>query len=223
MTRKTIQLKLGNGWYFLDTNSKQFRPVGNKRNFLLGDILYQNSAFYKVVPKRKLQEIGWSHAGKEIYRLIGENTNINTRKISKNKLLFAFKINADEEVQTCVNPSSFPPRRERNRATISDEIDNEAKNFAQNLSSAEARAKTLLHKIVHSDHRLKFQKSHHLIINSINHQHYRIDLKTAQVYNHRGVPLCVVVWGQYCNLPHYDRIIAKALTIAYAPQRISTL
>ena len=49
-----------------------------------------------------------------------------------------------------------------------------------------------------------------------------IDLQTGEVFKSGGSGICVTVHNEYI-LPLYDCILAKALTIAYAAKKISTL
>ena len=223
-----IILHLNRDWYYLQ--SEEFRRVGNRRTFRAGDILYnsRDSEFFLVVPKKKLKAINWAHAGKEIYERTRYTRAGNIHRISKRKILFSFRINEEEEVQTCVKPESFPiiegqtprpipPRRPHYHyrylnvptATESPKLD------------AERRAQALFYDFVRTHAQFSVVKNE-LKIWSKNGHIYKMNLNTGFVYDANEKYICVWISDRQ-RLPRYDKIIAKAITIAYAPELISTL
>ncbi len=215
---KTIQLKLDAAWHFFESNSQQFRPVKNKHNFHHGDLLYKDSEFFLVHRKKKIVPISWCQAGKKIYGNI-RNFTRRSFNVSKQKVVFAFKINADEEVQTSIKPDTYPYPYERIEPV---RIPPSNKSDKPDLTIAERRAKELMRHVVSSNPRLSM-KGNFLYVNSKNGKSYYISIRNGVVYNsfHRSV--CVTMRCGRENIPLYDQIIAKALTIAYAHKRISTL
>jgi hypothetical protein len=219
-----ITLKLNEDWYYLASDT--FCPVGNKRHFSIGEILYntRQDTFFLTVPKKKLKPISEFHAGKKIFEYAGDSQQGRLWKVSKEKSIFAFKINKDEEIQTCLKFKTLPSYK-----TIAADASRNYPNQAiYNLINhyitpdAERRAKTLFYKIIRNHSRFHVQ-NHFLVIHSVNENVYRICLRTGSVYAANNLPRCVTVLPHCYPLPHYDKILAKALTIAYAPQRISML
>jgi hypothetical protein len=212
---KAIRLNLGNAWYYFA--SQKFHPVGNKRNFLPGDLLYRDSEFYRVVPKQKLKKISWTQGGKYLYQVLGGEGSRPNYQISKRKILFAFKPNAEEEVQTCVKPTSFSLKQ---RAIPEDEVAEIKKPADTSKSRLEAqkRAKTLLYNFVRTNNNMVLYEDF-LYLRSTNRKFYSISLDTGAVYNitDKG-GRCVRVKG--IDLPMYDIVLAKALVIAYRPNCI---
>ena len=216
---KPIRLKLGKDWYYFHPTSQRFRPVGNKRTFKAGVLLYRDSEFYLVVPRKKLKAVSWNFAGKKIYEIVNGTSNRRNFKISSKKILFAFRISEEEEVQTCIKRDTVPyasgafPELEVNQPI--------APTPPFPSTEAEKRAKRLLYQIVNSNPRLQI-RNNSLYIRSKNHKIYRIGLATGNVHDIENNFVCVQTYN--CkDLPLYDIIIAKALAIAYAPNRISTL
>ncbi len=209
---KIIRLNLGPDWYYF--TAQRFRPVGKKRNFVAGDLLYRDSEFYLVVPRKKLKKISWNHAGKRIYGELSAIHDRNNFRISKKKILFAFEINPEEEVQTCLKDGtlSFQPTNYELAGT----------NTAQHKMPefAEKRAKAIFCQMVRAHSRLKV-RNNSLYVRSRNHRTYRISLKSGVVYDLYDKSICV--YSPSSTLPFYDILLGKALTIAYAPERIYTL
>ncbi|MFX1295581.1 MAG: hypothetical protein ACFFD2_12120 [Promethearchaeota archaeon] len=218
---KIIQLNLGKNWYYFI--SQRFRPVGKKRNFKAGDLLYKDSEFYIVVPKKKIKMISWNHAGKKIYEALGGTSKYPNYKVSKSKILFAFQINDEEKVQTCLKCDTIPVKKTYyHDLSVKDLPENYTPSTLPILSNnAEKRAKTLFHKIVSSDPRFSIHGKY-LFIKSINYKIYQISLISGIILDTNKKVICI-----YCScskyLPFYDIILSKALTIAYAPKLISTL
>lgn len=211
---KTLRLNLGIKWFFFDSNSQQFRPVKNKRNFHHGDLLYKDSEFFLVHKKKKMIPISWCRVGKKIYGRL-QSTGGQMRRVSKEKVIFAFGINKDEEVQTSIKPQTFPFYQEEIPPTLTSNIKGPI------LSEAKKRAYSLMYQVAQSQERLRI-KGKYIYIKSKNGKNYKICTSTGQVYNGIQSPICV--WASNIgNTPLFDQIIAKALTIAYAPKRISTL
>lgn len=215
---KTIRLNLDTAWFFFDSKSQQFRPVKKKRNFHHGDLLYKDSEFFFVHRKKKVVPISWCHAGKKIY---GHTRNLTQRSfnVSRQKVVFAFEINADEEVQTSIKPHTYPYPYDRIEPVIPrapKDPDN------PKLTVAERRAKELMRQVAYNTPRLRMN-GNYIIIKSRNGRLYRISIQTGYVYNKLNQTICVAINCHGENIPLFDKIIAKALTIAFAPQRIYTL
>ena len=89
------------------------------------------------------------------------------------------------------------------------------------------RAMLLLHEIVRRHECLSIN-SDEVTVECKNGWRYAISLRSCQVYRlekKRRQRVCVTVYPSYLgnSLPYADRIIAIALTIAYAPSLIPTL
>ncbi|HUX98934.1 MAG TPA: hypothetical protein VMV49_05235 [Candidatus Deferrimicrobium sp.] len=220
-----VTLKLNEDWYYLASDT--FRPVGNKRHFSPGEILYntRQNEFFLTVPKKKLKRISEFHAGKKIYEQTGDSQQGRLRKVSKEKSIFAFKLNKDEEVQTCLKLKTLPSNQriaiEAPRNYPNQEINNPYINY-YTKPDAERRAKALFYRIIRNHWRFQVQDQF-LLIHSVNGKIYKICLRTGYVFTANNLPRCVTVFSYHYLLPHFDKILAKALTIAYSPQRISTL
>ena len=216
---KRIHLKLGKEWYYFDPYSQRFRQIGNRRTFKAGELLYRDSEFYLVVPRKKLKAISWNYAGKKIYELVNGTSDRHNFNISSKKILFAFQISDEEEVQTCIKRDTVPYA-----SGTYPELDGDlplAPSPPVPSTDTEKRAKTLLHTIVNSSPRLQI-RNNSLYIRSINHKVYRISLASGSVHDIKNNFICVYIYN--CkDLPLYDIIIAKALAIAYSPNRICTL
>lgn len=212
---KTVHLNLNKDWYFFD--SQQFRPINRKQNFINGDLLYHNSQFYLVHHKKKIVPISWPHAGKILYSRTGnKGSRGRTITVSKLKQIFAFTINAEEEVQTSVKPTNYPFNMPDDEPLPESSQDDSKK-----LSPPEKIARKLLLECVRSYDRLEI-RGNFIMIHSKNHRLYRISMRTRQTYDIKSNPICVTpIYG--CSLPHFDVLLAKALTIAYAPHLIRTL
>ncbi|MHA1652340.1 MAG: hypothetical protein ACTSYB_19315 [Candidatus Helarchaeota archaeon] len=221
---KVIRLNLSNDWLYFD--SRKFRPVGNKRNFRPGDLLYRDSEFYVVDRRTKLKKISWPQAGKLIYNKLDAREFEKFRyrqgpsKLSKQKILFKFQINEEEEVQTSLKVNTFPDIIifERTHPDLND-LQQETPRKA--ITGAEKLAKSIFYTVIRKHKCFKI-RGVNLIIKSKNGKMYRINLNSGQVFSLKNYPICVASYGSW-SLPFFDQVLAKALTIAYAPERIYTL
>lgn len=219
----TVNLKLNEHWHYL--NSQRFHPVGNKRTFKIGTVLYdtKNSEFFLTVPKKKLKPISWVEAGKHIYEQTRDSRFGSVRRVSKKKILFSFKINAEEEVQTCLKRENFPDTINVAHPLPMYRVQTSAPKASISSSQAQLRAKALLFRLVQEHNRFKIQNGY-LKVKSINGKIFRISLTSGMVYNRKNAFVCVIIRNQLSyRLPLFDHIISKALTLAYAPQLINTL
>jgi len=85
---------------------------------------------------------------------------------------------------------------------------------------AEEKSELLLKEIVSADPRFHFEDNY-VVVTSNNSKVYKINLNNGSV-TIDGKCKCVQV-KPGINLPMSDKILAKALAIAYAPERIHTL
>ncbi len=96
------------------------------------------------------------------------------------------------------------------------------------VKAASQRAKRLLHEIVREHDCLTIEDGD-VIVDSANGRRYAISIKTGSTYrigSKKRRFVCVQVPYSFPGghvLPLADRIIAKVLTIAYAPRFINTL
>jgi hypothetical protein len=85
------------------------------------------------------------------------------------------------------------------------------------------RSLLFLREIVQKDQHIT-RSGNQIIIESINRKRYYISINTGKVYSSKNRFCCVEVsWNGQRALNKIDIIIAKSLTIAYAPQKISTI
>ena len=216
-----IILNLPSDWYYFHSN--QFIPVRNKKAFESGDLLYSTriNAFYIATPRQKLKQISQQQLGKQIFKRTTELQPHQVRRVSIEKSSFTFKMNKNWEITSYVKkyqPNRIDPTI-TSGYTPRPPLTEEARIAALN---ANERAKSLFYRIIQDDAHFR-TNGHVLFIKSENGQTYEIELSTGTVRNFNGGYLCVWVSMRQSSLPLYDVIIAKALTIAYAPDKISTL
>ncbi|MDD1778632.1 MAG: hypothetical protein LUQ65_10735 [Candidatus Helarchaeota archaeon] len=218
---KKIILNLPSDWYYFHAN--QFIPVRNKKAFESGDLLYstRTNAFYITTPRQKLRQISQQQLGKQIYRRTTEFQPHQVRRVSKEKSSFTFRMNKRWEITSYMK--TYQPDRPNVAITTGyvsrPPLTEEARIAALN---ANERAKCLFYRIIHDDAHFH-TNGHVLFIKSENGKTYEIELSSGGVRNFNGGYLCVSVHMGINTLPLYDVILAKALTIAYAPEKISTL
>jgi hypothetical protein len=217
-----IILNLPSDWYYF--NAGQFIPVRNKRAFAAGDLLYstRTTAFYIATPRQKLRQISQQQLGKQIYRRTKEVQLYQVRRISKEKSSFAFRMNENWEINCYVKthqPSRTDVTIASGYAPNGTPLTEEARLAALN---ANERAKALFHRIIQGDPHFRIN-GNVLFVKSENGKTYEIELGSGMVRNINGGYVCVYVSTVKGTLPLYDVLIAKALTIAYAPEKISTL
>ncbi len=185
-------------------------------------ISFRINAFFIAIPKQKLRQISQQQVGKKIYERTKEFQPNQVRKVSKAKSSFAFRMNKKWEITSYVKTN----QPDRTNVTI-------ASGYASNGTllteeariaalSANKRAKCLFYRIIQDDAHFRTNR-HVLFIKSVNGKTYEIELSSGMVRCFNGGYLCVAVLMGKNTLPHYDVILAKALTIAYAPDKISTL
>jgi len=216
-----IILNLPSDWYYFQSN--QFIPVRNKKTFELGDLLYstRTNAFYITTPRQKLRRISQQQLGKQIYRRTTEFQPHQVRRVSKEKSSFTFKMNKKWEITSYVKkyqPNRIDPTIISGYAPRPP-LTEEARIAALN---ANERAKSLFYRIIQDDAHFR-TNGHVLFIKSENGQTYQIELNSGMVRCFNGGYLCVTVLTGGKTLPLYDIILAKALTIAYGPNKISSL
>lgn len=196
-------------WYLY--KSRHFRHIKGKEKLKKGALLYSRGEFYILVDNNRLKPISDASARKIIYNTVKKSMKYSDMKVLQQHLDFIFSIDDIGDIELTLFPSRpasipFPSRATRTqRSTFSTE--------------SELKARTYFHEAVQKYDRL-YLFGNILYIYSINKNVYHIYLGNGQVYNFHHSSICVRIKRP---LPHYDTILAKALTIAYRPELIGTL
>ena len=234
--KNQIRLKLNENW--LKYNGSIFVSVQNQRNFAIGDILKKHKNYF-LVTKKGLKPIKEKMAFKKLIKsTIKENPNYlsvpgyfrwgnNRRSYSRPKQKIKVQHNEIYKKTPCYyNKCIMQMTNISITLHISVEEAQIIRDFftvrrISNYSNsykpeANERAKAILKKIVKNDGRLSIFKDT-LVIRSINKKVYTISLKNGEVSSNDKDSICVQL--SYTQLPLSDEILAKALTIAYQPEK----
>jgi hypothetical protein len=193
----TIQLDLGNGWYYFD--AQRLRAVRERQTFSNGDLLYSGNAFYEL-RKRVLRPIRRNKAAKLVYR-----------KTRNPRIAGIVRRSRDPVTALARDYKKVLSKRRVGRL--------EARKVCK--LTPQERAQAFFAHVVEAYGRL-WVEGEKLVVRSRNRRTYRISLDSGQVSDTSGAHVCVIIRSRE-RLPQIDIILAKALTIAYTPQLIYTL
>ncbi|MBD3226617.1 MAG: hypothetical protein GF329_00380 [Candidatus Lokiarchaeota archaeon] len=96
------------------------------------------------------------------------------------------------------------------------------RNFKDNTFPKHSRSYSFLKEVIRKDPHLRISADF-LYIRSLNKRRYKINLKTKEVFSKNHFCCVQIDHKIKKELDDFDIIIAKALTIAYAPEKISTI
>ena len=222
-----INLHLNCAWYLL--TFQRFLPIGAKRSFRQGDLLYcaSNMAFYTVVPEKKKLAYATRGQVETIIRqdLVGTR-GLGRQSPSKRKVILVFDGSKCQNMKPLLRQDlshfelAFQEAPPRPRYTGYPWHLPQASSYLPDFQ-AEQRAKKLFQSLMATITQVQIEGKW-VRVKSQNGETYQVDLSTGRVYHANGGPICVYV-SEREILPLYDKIIAKALTIAFAPDKISTL
>ncbi len=230
--KRSIRLRLSEDWFkFYGTN---FKSVGSQRNFQIGDILKKQDQYFGVT-RKGLKLIKEKFAFKKI---IKATKKINPNYLSEARILLGYrgvrirdkiKVQHDKIYKKapcpwnkCVlfntNISVTLKLNDKDARELETIFFNRTNNIQYSPEAVE-KANEILMRIVIMDQRLTI-KIGKLEVKSLNKKTYRIDLTNGKVYSRKN-EICVQVPNNI--MPLLDKILAKALMIAYMPEEISTL
>ena len=225
-----VELPPGGDWKIFD--GQRFRNIWKKRINCSTDTLLMHcvpgkTTFYKVRPKG-LVRISKREATRIILSMVDLEELYSFRVLGFSRGKFVFRVLQWDDSEAFSFSLSGDARitrklleRERTKGKSGQlGFSRGSWNGWEETPEAGRRSYSLLMEVVSKSDRLWLVRNT-VKVKSRNGRTYSVCLETANVVRDDGKRCCV--WVDGYSLPLYDRVLAKALAIAYKPELISTL